>query len=148
MHHLWNARDGVHDHAGVFMSINAHDSNVQPELSVHYDVDAISGALQTDGITALKGAFSREWAQQMCEDVEAEFERAIARPGGTIGRGPQRWYVEMHPEDLRGFLELITHPWVQTVSTAVLGPDYQIVELGFDIPFAGAKHQPWHRDFR
>jgi hypothetical protein len=29
----------------------------------------------------------------------------------------------------------------------VLGPDYEIVELGFDIPFAGAVNQPWHRDF-
>jgi ectoine hydroxylase-related dioxygenase (phytanoyl-CoA dioxygenase family) len=30
----------------------------------------------------------------------------------------------------------------------VLGPDYNIVEVGFDIPFPGAKQQPWHRDFR
>lgn len=28
-----------------------------------------------------------------------------------------------------------------------LGPDYQIVEIGFDVPFQGAKYQPWHRDF-
>jgi ectoine hydroxylase-related dioxygenase (phytanoyl-CoA dioxygenase family) len=120
------------------MSLNAEGSTVA----------AIREALQTEGTTALKGAFTPEWAQRMREDVEAEFARAIARPGGAIGRGPQRWYVEMHPEDFRGFLDLITHPWVQTVSEAVLGPDYQIVELGFDIPFAGAKHQPWHRDFR
>jgi ectoine hydroxylase-related dioxygenase (phytanoyl-CoA dioxygenase family) len=30
---------------------------------------------------------------------------------------------------------------------AVLGPDYEIVEIGFDTPFQGAKNQPWHRDF-
>jgi hypothetical protein len=29
----------------------------------------------------------------------------------------------------------------------VLGPDYQIVEVGFDVPFQGARVQPWHRDF-
>jgi ectoine hydroxylase-related dioxygenase (phytanoyl-CoA dioxygenase family) len=29
----------------------------------------------------------------------------------------------------------------------VLGPDYRIVEVGFDIPFPGAADQPWHRDF-
>ena len=28
-----------------------------------------------------------------------------------------------------------------------LGKDYQIVEIGFDVPFQGAKYQPWHRDF-
>ena len=113
-----------------------------------YDVDAIRNGLYTDGIIACKGAFPREWAQEMREDVEAEFARAIARPGGAIGRGPQRWYVEMHPQALRGFVDLATHPWVTTVCETILGPDYQIVELGFDIPFAGAKHQPWHRDFR
>ena len=37
---------------------------------------------------------------------------------------------------------------IQTaVSEAVLGPDYQIVEIGFDVPFEGARNQPWHRDF-
>jgi ectoine hydroxylase-related dioxygenase (phytanoyl-CoA dioxygenase family) len=29
----------------------------------------------------------------------------------------------------------------------VLGPDYKIVEIGFDVPLPGAKFQPWHRDF-
>jgi hypothetical protein len=113
-----------------------------------YDVDAIRDGLYTDGIIACKGAFSREWAAQMRADVEAEFAKAIERPGGAIGRGPQRWYVEMHPEAFRGFLDLVTHPWVETVSETILGPDYRVVEIGFDIPFAGAKHQPWHRDFR
>ena len=42
---------------------------------------------------------------------------------------------------------LVTHPWVTTVSEAVLGPDWKVVELGFDIPFPGAMDQPWHRDF-
>ena len=30
---------------------------------------------------------------------------------------------------------------------AVLGAEYRIVELGFDVPQPGAVHQPWHRDF-
>jgi hypothetical protein len=30
---------------------------------------------------------------------------------------------------------------------AVLGPEYRIVEIGFDTPFEGAMNQPWHRDF-
>ena len=29
----------------------------------------------------------------------------------------------------------------------ILGPAYQIVEVGFDTPFPGASLQPWHRDF-
>ncbi|MGK5683245.1 phytanoyl-CoA dioxygenase family protein [Actinoplanes sp. URMC 104] len=104
-------------------------------------------AIYTDGITALKGAFSVEFADAMREDIEKAFEEAQSRPGGSVGRGPKRYYVEIHPEQLRGFVELVTHPWVVAVCTAVLGPQYEIVELGFDIPFAGAVNQPWHRDF-
>jgi ectoine hydroxylase-related dioxygenase (phytanoyl-CoA dioxygenase family) len=104
-------------------------------------------AIYNEGITALRGAFSPDWADAMREDIEAAFEEAIARPGGAVGRGPHRYYVEIHPEQLRGFADLAGHPWVDAVCTAVLGAEYRIVELGFDIPFAGAVNQPWHRDF-
>ena len=103
--------------------------------------------LYTEGVIACRGAFTREWAAAMHEDVMAAFDEAIAREGGAVGRGPKRYYVEIHPEQLRGFVDLATHPWVTAVSEAVLGPDYEIVEVGFDIPFAGAQNQPWHRDF-
>ena len=94
-----------------------------------------------------KGAFSAAWVQQVREDIDAAFEEARSREGGAVGRGPNRWYVEIHPEALRGFVELVDHPWVRTVCEAVLGPDYRIVEVGFDTPFPGATLQPWHRDF-
>jgi len=112
-----------------------------------YDVASIMGALYGDGILGLKGAFSREWAQELGEDIAVLFEEAMARPGGAVGRGPKRYYVEIHPERLRGFRELVTHPWVVTVCESVLGPEWQIVEIGFDVPGPGAVDQPWHRDF-
>jgi len=101
-----------------------------------------------DGIIAKKGAFSREWTVDMAEDVYKAFHQALRVPRGAVGRGRRRFYVEIHPEQLRGFVELVEHPWVRGVSEAILGPDYEIVELGFDIPFPGARDQPWHRDFR
>jgi len=112
-----------------------------------YDVAAIMGALYGDGIIGHKGAFSREWVAQMREDIDALFEEALSRPGGAVGRGPKRYYVEIHAERLRGFVDLATHPWVVAVSEAVLGPEYKIVEIGFDVPGPGAMNQPWHRDF-
>ena len=111
------------------------------------DVSKDAATLAKDGIVGLKGAFSREWVQTMREDIEAAFADAITREGGAVGRGPERYYVEIHPEQMRGFVDLVTHPWVVAISETVLGPDYEIVELGFDIPFAGAQNQPWHRDF-
>jgi hypothetical protein len=104
-------------------------------------------SLHTDGVVGRKGAFSREWVHTLGEDVLTAFDAARSRPQGAVGRGPNRWYVQIHPQALRGFVELAGHPWVQAVSEAVLGPDYRIVEVGFDIPFPGAVNQPWHRDF-
>ena len=75
------------------------------------------------------------------------FWEAIQRPHGAVSRGPRRWYVEIHPQALSGFVGLVTHPWITGMAAAVLGPDFQIVEIGFDIPFQGAANQPWHRDF-
>lgn len=111
------------------------------------DIAAYARRIATDGITALAGAFSREWAERMREDMMTAFWDAIQRPGGAVGRGPRRWYVEVHPQQISGFVDLVTHPWVTTLSERVLGPDYEIVEIGFDVPFQGAKYQPWHRDF-
>jgi hypothetical protein len=121
--------------------------SAQTQASSPYDVDALVRGLYTDGVIAEKEAFGPEWADRMREDIEVAFEEAVNRPGGAVGRGPKRYYVEIHPQALRGFVDLATHPWVVTVCESVLGPDYQIVELGFDIPFAGAQNQPWHRDF-
>ncbi len=99
-----------------------------------YDTDALREALYGPGIVGLKGAFSREWAAAMRADIGAAFDEAIKRPGGAVGRGPNRYYVEIHPQDLSGFVELVTHPWVVTVCETILGPDYEIVEIGFDTP--------------
>ncbi|MDB5690946.1 MAG: phytanoyl-CoA dioxygenase [Alphaproteobacteria bacterium] len=112
-----------------------------------YDTGAIMGGLYGDGIIALKGAFPRPWVERMHEDVIGLFEEAQKVPGGALPRGPERWYVEVHPERIRGFVDIAVHPWFVAVCEAVLGPDYRIVETGFDIPFPGAADQPWHRDF-
>jgi hypothetical protein len=112
-----------------------------------YDMAAIMGGLYGDGIIGHKGAFSREWAAQLGDDILRLYADALKRPGGAVGRGPKRHYVEIHPEDIRGFVELATHPWVAAVCEAVLGPEYKIVEIGFDVPMPGAINQPWHRDF-
>ncbi|WP_323141764.1 phytanoyl-CoA dioxygenase family protein [Massilia phyllosphaerae] len=112
-----------------------------------YDVAAIMGGLYGDGIIACKGAFSREWVGRLKQDIEGLFAEARRSPRGALERGPNRFYVEVHPERLSGFVDIVNHPWVVAVCSAVLGPDYKIVEAGFDIPFPGAMHQPWHRDF-
>ncbi|MFC8298127.1 phytanoyl-CoA dioxygenase family protein [Micromonospora orduensis] len=121
-------------------------TNPAPVDEGEVPVEAL-GDLYRDGITACRGAFDPAWVDQVGRDVDTAFSEARSRPDGAVGRGPQRWYVEIHPEQLRGFVDLVTHPWVVSVCAAVLGPEYEIVELGFDIPFPGAAMQPWHRDF-
>ncbi len=122
-------------------------STITQAQTTQFDVATIMGALYGDGILGLKGAFDRDWVQRVREDMDELFEEALKRPGGAVGRGPKRYYVEIHPERIRGFVDLVTHPWVVAVCEAVLGPDYKIVEIGFDVPGPGALNQPWHRDF-
>ena len=112
-----------------------------------YDVAQIMGGLYGDGFIGCKNAFGREWVQQLHEDVMIAYEGALKRKGGAVGRGARGHYVEIHPEDIHGFVDLATHPWVVAVCEAVLGPEYKIVEIGFDVPNPGAVNQPWHRDF-
>jgi len=114
---------------------------------VDLEVSDILGSLYGDGTLSLPKAFSTEFADTLREDIETLFAEARQVEGGMLPRGPERWYVEVQPQRIRGFVEIVTHPWFVAVSEAVLGPDYRIVEIGFDIPFPGAADQPWHRDF-
>ena len=78
-------------------------------------------ALTRDGIIGHPAAFDVTWVDRLHSDVLRAFEEARTRPGGAIGRGPQRWYVEVHPEQLGGFVDLVTHPWVVAISRASPG---------------------------
>jgi len=112
-----------------------------------FDVAEVMGALYGDGIIGRKAVFEREWIEELRLEVVDLYADALKRPHGAVGRGPKRHYVEIHPEDISGFVDLATNPWIVAVSEAVLGPDYKIVEIGFDVPNPGAVAQPWHRDF-
>lgn len=127
--------------------MNPASSVAVQDRAADADIAADLEALQKDGVTVLRGGFTREWVERMREDMMTAFWEAIQRPGGAVGRGPRRWYVEIHPQAFSGFAALAAHPWVTAMCEAVLGPRYEIVEIGFDTPFQGAKFQPWHRDF-
>ena len=116
-------------------------------MQQNYDVASILGGLYGDGIIALARAFPGELVDSLHRQCLALYDEAAAVLGGAVPRGPNRWYVAVQPERVDGFVEIASHPWFVAVSTAVLGADYKIVELGFDIPFPGAADQPWHRDF-
>jgi hypothetical protein len=107
----------------------------------------LTDALHREGIVGLPSLFPAAWADQLHADFEAAFAEARSRPDGTVSRGPHRYYCAVHPERVRGFLDLVTHPTVAGLCEDVLGPDYLFVELGFDVPLPGAVDQPWHRDF-
>ena len=111
------------------------------------DFDRLTATIYRDGIVALPGLFSPAWADTLHEDFETAFAFARSYPRGTVDRGPQRYYFAVHPERIRGFVDLVSHPVISGLCAEFLGPDYLILELGFDVPLPGAKDQPWHRDF-
>lgn len=121
-------------------------TTTQPPIR-QFDTADIMRGLYGDGIIGLQNAFERNWVQQLREDIDVLFQEALNRPHGALARGPNRYYVEIHPQKVRGFVNLVSHPWLVAVCEAVLGPYYKIVEVGFDVPGPGALNQPWHRDF-
>ena len=127
--------------------IQAASTRADHAQAPEFDTATIMEGLYGPGILGLKGAFERTWVERLGRDVTALYAEALERPGGAVGRGPKRHYVEIHPEDIHGFTDLVTHPWVVAICEAVLGRDYRVVEIGFDVPNPGAVDQPWHRDF-
>lgn len=125
------------------MAQQAHSPAAMDDPGIGHDFETLT----RDGVVGRKAAFPADWIDRLREDMMTAFWDAIQRPGGAVGRGPRRWYVELHPEAIGGFAELAGHPWIAGMAEAVLGPRYEIVEIGFDIPFQGAMNQPWHRDF-
>ncbi len=101
------------------------------------------------GITSLPNILPVRWADELDEDMALQFLKALAIENGegVAFRGWSRYYIELYPERLRGFVELVTNPAIVGLSREMLGDDYEIVELGADIPLPGAPEQPPHRDF-
>ncbi len=112
------------------------------------DVAEVQERLRTDGIAGLPGAFAPGWADRLHEECLRLHDAASAYERGRISRGRNRWYFAVHPEQLSGIVDLLTHPWLTEISEAMLGPGYQVAEIAFDVSFPGSKFQPWHRDFR
>jgi hypothetical protein len=110
-------------------------------------VARLRDAVYQDGIAGVPGALPRVWGEQLLEDFHVLFAEARSRPDGTVNRGTNRFYFTVHPERLRGFVDLVTHPVVTALSAEVLGPDWRIVEVAFDVPLPASRYQPWHRDF-
>lgn len=101
------------------------------------------------GLTSLPNILPIQWADELDEDMSAQFLKAlqIENGEGVAFRGWSRFYIELYPERLRGFVALVTNPAIVGLSREMLGDDYEIVELGADIPLPGAPEQPPHRDF-
>ncbi|HLJ68474.1 MAG TPA: phytanoyl-CoA dioxygenase family protein [Chloroflexota bacterium] len=115
--------------------------------SAGLDSAALVDAIYRDGFVGIPDLFPVEWADRLDEDLKRELVAALSHEGGAAPRGWNRFYFEPYPERVRGFLELVTHPVITELSVRLFGEEYQIVELGCDVPLPGAVNQPWHRDF-
>src|SRR3954470_2099667 len=85
-----------------------------PAQESKFDIAAIMGGIYGYGIIGMKGAFPREWVAKVGEEIGELYKAALKREAGAVGRGRNRHYVEIHPQDISGFVDLITHPWVTT----------------------------------
>lgn len=113
------------------------------------DVRQLSHDIYEHGMTSLPDILPVQWADELDEDVGLHFLEAlkIDHGAGVAFRGWNRYYIELYPERIRGFLAFVTNPAIVALSREILGDQYEIVELGADIPLPGAPDQPPHRDF-
>jgi len=118
-------------------------------LATDLDFKQLAKDIYDHGVTNLPNILPVRWADELDEDVGLQFIEGLKVEGGegVAFRGWSRFYIELYPERLRGFMEFVNHPSVVELSREVLGDDYEIVELGADIPLPGAPDQPPHRDF-
>jgi hypothetical protein len=111
-----------------------------------YDVAAIMGGLYGDGIIACKRRFSREWVARL-EGRHRDPVRGGEAPARRRARA--RAATAITSRCIRNACAASSTGRIPGCGglPAVLGEGYKVVEAGFDIPFPGAMHQPWHRDF-
>ncbi|MBB2924534.1 phytanoyl-CoA dioxygenase family protein [Cellulomonas cellasea] len=115
--------------------------------ATEHRAEDLSREVHEQGIAVVRGAFPPEWARDLDVDLAREFMEALRTPGGVAPRGWNRFYFEPYAERVRGFWDLASHPVVTSLAEHMFGPDWQVVELGCDVPLPGAENQPWHRDF-
>lgn len=113
-----------------------------------YETAGIMAGIYGDGYISMANAYEVSLIGAMRASIETLYAEACQADQGILPRGPERYYVEVAPERIDGCVDILSHPWFVAVNEAVLGPEWRIVEVGFDIPFPGATTQPWHRDFR
>jgi hypothetical protein len=113
------------------------------------DFKQLSKDIYENGVASLPDILPVRWADELDEDVDRQFIEAlkIDNGEGVAFRGWSRYYIELYPERLRGFVELVTNPQIVGLSREMLGDSYEVVELGADVPLPGAPGQPPHRDF-
>lgn len=113
------------------------------------DFKQLTSEIYEHGMTNLPDILPVQWADELDEDVGLQFIDALKIEGGegVAFRGWSRFYIELYPERIRGFVQMVTHPAIVELSRQVLTGEYQFVELGADIPLPGAPDQPPHRDF-
>src|SRR5687768_2040289 len=99
-------------------------------LATDLDFKQLAKDIYDHGVTNLPNILPVRWADELDEDVGLQFIEGLKVEGGegVAFRGWSRFYIELYPERLRGFIEMVTHPAIMELSREVLGEDYQIVE--------------------
>jgi hypothetical protein len=133
---------------GTLVWSNSKELSMSAAVS-SLDFKQLCNEIYEHGITSLPNILPVEWADELDADISLQFLDAlkIDHGAGVAFRGWSRYYIELYPERLRGFLALVTNPAIVGLSRELLGDQYEIVELGADIPLPGAPEQPPHRDF-
>src|SRR4028118_1982176 len=82
------------------------------------DYEQLSKDVYEKGFTSLPNILPVQWADELDEDMAQQFLKAlqIENGEGVAFRGWSRYYIELYPERLRGFIAIVTNPAIMGLS--------------------------------
>ena len=80
-------------------------------VTTAFDFKQLCNEIYEHGTTNLRDILPVQWADELDTDVGLQFLDALRVEGGegVAFRGWSRFYIELYPERIRGFLDLLPH---------------------------------------
>jgi hypothetical protein len=112
------------------------------------ELDRFVEELNRDGVCILRGALEPTLVDEWRQAFMALFQERQSRPGGLAPREQSRYYVTLPWVPPFADAEVCANPSVLGVLDRVFPQEYEMVQLGADVPVRGSDYQETHRDYR
>jgi ectoine hydroxylase-related dioxygenase (phytanoyl-CoA dioxygenase family) len=113
-----------------------------------FDLDRLAEELNRDGVCIIRGLFSQDLIQAWATAFEQLFQQRKNQKGGLAPREQSRYYLTLPWIAQFADPAVFANPVILGLLDRVFYQEYQLVQLGVDLPLQGSNYQETHRDFR